>query len=124
MDSLSSNIEEKTTVSLVFDRLYEFFFRRKRAELAAYAIALLIALAYAAVNDFVLRRPGTAALYEACGIAVTTFLCAVFGYVYASVRQTRSGHQQDRVRIGLWPRLWRRAFYAVSEALARGAGSY
>lgn len=95
-----TSIERKSTSSLVLQQLYEFFFRRQKMEFATYAIALLAALAYAVINDFVLHRPGPPVFYEGCIVGVVVFLSVVASYVYATTRGAERAYNTDNVRRG------------------------
>ena len=82
--------QSKGTFGLYLDQLYELLFRNQKAELVIYGITLTVALAFAIISDFILKRPRQTVLYEGSILALLTFVSLVFGYVYGAIRTEKN----------------------------------
>ena len=82
----SSHSQSKDTSGLFLNQLYKLLFRNQKAELVIYIITLAVALTFAIISNFILKRPQQTVLYEGSILALLTFVSLVFGYVYGASR--------------------------------------
>ena len=92
-----NEIKGKTRIGfdLLVDRLYEFYFRRRKQQYFIYALAFGVSFVYATIAHFVFGRPDVSAVYDAVVLASVIVFSLPFAYILGFIRGSQDVPQES-----------------------------